>query len=382
MGNVYGWYDPVCYQFSFYAYSNAEIEESILGAYREFVDEMTPYYALWLSMNGRILREQWTEDGCKLALISDAEAFRNDRGAISLERSTRCLKLSLAPGKALANFAVPSRSIEKVWRDEVARFTNLRDCRSIDPTARRDWLFRMMNCPTNDLRGLYFPKRCYVPNEIPLKLSYQRFCSPGTAAYLNEILSDLDILASHSEDMQPQYLHRLCVSIPRCMLDAMNQAFSLQYVWKDRQARLCELFKNSMGYIKMDSCEMGHGSALLSGNGSFIPGFSQYIPDIAWAMCLTDRQVEALGGVEYLKVGQVFHYIEMLKNNNFYLQLTPDISVVMRDASAKLWNIVSPHLRIAPCVAHSIGEVPISFRMGIDYDKLQIDDYGYYYISI
>lgn len=86
--------------------------------------------------------------------------------------------------------------------------------------------------------------------------------------------------------------------------------------------------------------------------------------------------------MEYLKTSQAFYHIEPLKNNKFYLQLTPDISIVTRNEATKLWNIVSPHLQSTPSFFHSIAEVPVSFRMGIDYNKLQIDDYGRYQILI
>lgn len=165
------------------------------------------------------------------------------------------------------------------------------------------------------------------------------------------------------------------------MLDAMNQTFELQSAWKKRLITLCESFENSVGYMKMDACEMNHGAPLLSGSGSLIPGFSQYLPDVAWAMCLTQRQVKSLGGLEYLKTSQVFDRIDALGKCHYYLQLTPDISVVTCNRAAKLWEIASPHLQFLPHGSHSIAEVPVSFHMGVDADQLQIDDCGCYRIS-
>lgn len=165
------------------------------------------------------------------------------------------------------------------------------------------------------------------------------------------------------------------------MEDALNQTFSLQHAWKKRQTALCEIFENSMGYLKMDSRNMNHTSALLSGDGSFMPGFAQYMPGIAWGMCLTKRQVQTLGGIELLRSSNVFYDIEALSNHGCYLQLTADISVVMKNDAGKLWNMVFPHLQIVPHNMHSAGEVPISFRLGIVYDQLQIDNYGCYHIS-
>lgn len=380
MRGLSGWYDPVCYQFYFYAHSNVKIEQSIINAYREFLDELMPCYALWLSMQGRILSKQWTENGCKMVSISTAEELGNYWDSI-LSDTARSMELSLVPGKALANFAVSSRSIAKIWKEQIMHFTNLRALDTVDKTAQKEWICRLMNCPTDDLRKLYFPKRCYMPNDMLLELSYESWSSLDTPAYLNEILKDIDTSAFHSGVFPPQYLHCVRVSVPRYMLDAMNQTFSLQYIWKKRQIILCEMFENSVGYMKMDACEMKHGSSLLSGSGSIIPGFSHYMPDIAWGMCLTKRQVQTLGGIEHLRNSHVFYDVEALSNQKCYLQLTPDISVVMKNEAAKLWNIMSPHLRIVPQDLHSIGEVPISFRLGIEDGKLHMDDYGNYYIS-
>lgn len=380
MSSISIWYDPVCYQFFFYAYSNEKTECSIMNTFREFLEELTPFYSLWLSMNGRIMSQQWTESGCKVVSISDTGALV-DYGDSIASYTGKSIKLSLIPGKALANYTVPSRCVEKQWKEQIMRYTNLREIDTIDKAAQKEWLHNLLNCPTDDLRGLYFPKGCFMPNDIPLKLYYERFCSLDTPAYMNEIVKDIDISPSHSDSIQPQYLHRMYVSIPRYMLDVMNQTFNLQFVWKERMTRLCCIGENSIGYMKMDACEIRRGSPLLSGSGAFIPSFSQYLPDVAWAMCLTKKQVAALGGMEYLKGSQVFHHMEALKNGKVYLQLTPDISIVTKNEACKLWNTVSPHLQATPYFTHSIGEVPVSFRIGIDRSKLRIDGFGRYQVT-
>lgn len=381
MSSVSGWYDPICYQFFFYACSDIETEPSIIDACGEFFDEMIPYYALWLSMEGRVLGRYWTEFGCRVTTISNVEALENYADSISAEK-IRSLELSLVPGKAFANFAVPGRSIPKAWKNQVMHFTDLRKLEAIDKASQKEWLHALMNCPTDDLRGMYFPKKCLMPKDMLLKITYESFCSLGTAAYVNEILKDIGFSATHSDEQQPLYIHRMHVSIPRFMLDAMNQTFELQSAWKKRLTTLCESFENSVGYMKMDACEMNHSARLLTGSGSLIPGFSQYLPDVAWAMCLTLRQAESLGGLDYLMGNQVFHDIVALGNHKLYLQLTPDISVVTSSDAAKLWKITSPHLQFLQHSFHSIAEVPVSFRMGVDTDQLQVDDYGCYRMGI
>ncbi len=168
------------------------------------------------------------------------------------------------------------------------------------------------------------------------------------------------------------------VSIPRYMLVKMNLSFSLQEQWAKRLQSLCGMFDKSVGYMKMDACDLLHAPSILSGNGSFYPGFSRRIPDTAWAMCFTGSQIDALGGLEFLQNSQLFHHIEPLANGSVYLQLTSDISNVTKDKAAMLWQLISPQLETTPVCWHDACEVPMSFRLGIQRDQLQVDQYGQY----
>ena len=191
-----------------------------------------------------------------------------------------------------------------------------------------------------------------------------------------------EIAPSDSDEAEPRYLHRVNVSVPRFMLDATDQPFTLQSAWKKRLSALCESFEYSTGCMKMDVFELGHGSPLLTGNGRFFPGFTNYLPDIAWGMCLTDKQVQALGGIEYLKDTQAFHDIEILGNNKFFLQHTPDISIVTKEEAKNLCFLASPRMNALPNFSRCIAEPPVSFRMDIDSDQVQMTDYGYYSIQM
>ena len=372
MGNVSGWYDPICYQFSFYAMSDQEVLQPLADACRQFAEDLAPYHALWLSLNGRLLGETWTENGCRITMISDANTLERYRESLSPHTYNRC-ELSVIPGKVLTHFAVSARSIDKTWKGQVARFTDLKQYETIDREELKEWLYQLMNCPTDNLRGIYFPKRCFMPGEVPLKLSYACWNAKQKPAYMDEILQD-----GFGNALQTQYLHCIRVSIPRYVLDAMNQTFLLQYAWKERLATLCNMFENGVGIIKMDACEINHSSPILTGSGSFIPGFSRYLPDVSWAMCLTKRQADSLGGVEYLRSMKSFHDVQVLKNGNVYLQLTSNISLTTKAEAAKLWQIVSNHLRMKQYNCYSIGEVPMSFRFGLECSQLQMGDLGQY----
>lgn len=374
------WYDPVCYQFFFYTFSNLNKEQSLLEACKEFVADLMPFYDMWISKNGWIWVEEGMERGFRSRKISTTDALEKYRETI-ISNEPRSLKLSLLPAKILGKFAAPGRSIAKAMKDQVENFTDLRKLDAIDKNAQKEWFYHLMTCPTDDLRGLFFPKRCYFPREMFLNLTYETWSSQGTAAYINELLKDVDMAVSDSGVPEPYYLHRIHVSIPRFMLDAMDQPFSLQSTWKKRMITLCEPFENSVGYMKMDVCDLKHWPSILSGSGRFLPGFSDYLPDIAWGMCLTKKQVQALGGIERLRDTCIFHDVETLRNGKLYLQHTQDISIVTKKEAVKLWNLLSHYLRYRPHCSYSVGETPVSFRMGIDYDKLQMNDYGEYTIS-
>lgn len=383
MSSISGWYDPVCYQFFFYAVSDKNGEPFIVKACEAFMDELKPFYSLWISKGGKILGRNkiLADNGCYMKMPSSTEELEIYRNTVS-SNELRYLELSPVPGKALAKFAAPGRSIAKATKDQMIQFTDMRKLREVDKTAQKEWLLNLLNCPTDDLRGLFFPKKCFRSDLNFLHLTYKSWSTSETVAYINDILKDIDIAPSDSDEAEPRYLHRVNVSVPRFMLDAMDQPFTLQAAWKKRLSALCESFEYSTGYMKMDVFELGHGSPLLTGNGRFFPGFSNYLPDIAWGMCLTDKQIQALGGIEHLRDTQVFHDIEVLENNKFFLQHTPDISIVTKEEAAKLWNIVSAHMNVKPHSSHCVGEPPVSFRMDINSDQVQMTDYGYYSIQM
>ena len=151
-------------------------------------------------MNGGLLGQQGTEDGCKMTTISDENDLDRFRNSISYPTCSKC-KIYAAPGKALANFAVSTRNIDKMWKEQIAKFTDLKHLEMVDKAEQKQWLYRLMSCPTDDLRGIYFPKRCFMPGEIPLKVSYSCWSSLEKLAYMERILQDND-----GADSQPEYL--------------------------------------------------------------------------------------------------------------------------------------------------------------------------------
>lgn len=379
MANASGWYDPVSYQFYFFAVDDQEISEDLLIAYRQFVEDLAPFYRTWLEKGGRLIGNLGSEWQSKIQMIFNEDDFAKHQDSLSTHENGSC-SISPVSGKALACFATPARNIPKAWRDQASRYTDFRQLSAINKSEQKEWLYHLINCPTDDLRGIYFPKRSFVPGHIPFILSLSCDHTQNRLAYADKMLQDVVPVVSDSDINGTQCFHRLHVSIPRYILDSMDQSFTLQSKWKMRLTTLSQKFKNSVGYMKMDACTLKYHSPVLTGNGNFILGFSQYLPDIAWAMCLTKYQVAALGGLEYLRQIQLFHHIEALSNGNVCLQLTPDISFTSRNEASRLWTIVAPHLRTVPYNSNSIADVPASFRLGLERDQLQMKECGQYRI--
>ena len=376
MGNSTGWYDPVCYQFYFCAVGDEEAPQSLIDAGRRFAEEMSECYALWLSLGGRVLGQSWRGYPCRMDMILSEDDMERFRDLLSVP-DYDCWELTLIPGKTLARFAAPTRSIDRTWRDQTAKFTDMKQFETADRAEQAAWYCRQMTCPTDDLRGVWFPKSCFVPGHLPLGISYMRCSAEGTLAYVGEILRDCDRGAKRAS-----YLYILRASVPRYFLDALNRPFAMQNAWRERLEALCGSFENAMGTLKMDACELEHGSPVLTGNSSFIPGFSQYLPDLAWGTALTRRQIDALGGVEALRETNVFREIHVLANGNAFLQLTSDISQMTKAEAAGLWRVAAPHLRTVQSCAWSVGDVPPSFRWGFEPERFQMDDYGQYRIQM
>ena len=376
MGNSTGWYDPVCYQFYFCAVGDEEAPQILIDAGRRFAEEMTECYAPWLSLGGRVLGQSWRGYPCRMDIILSEDDLERFRDLLSVPDYDRW-ELTLTPGKTLARFAAPARSIDRAWRDQAAKFTDIRQFETVDRAEQAAWYCQQMTCPTDDLCGVWFPRSCFVPGHLPLGISYMRCSVEERLAYVDEILSDCERDAG-----RPRYLYILRASIPRYFLDALNQPFALQNAWRERLEALCGSFENAAGTLKMDACELGHGAPVLTGNGSFIPGFSKYLPDLAWGMALTQWQIDALGGVAALRETNAFHEINVLANGNAFLQLTPDISLVKKAEAAGLWRVVAPHLRMVQSCAWSVGDVPPSFRWGFEPEQFQMNDYGQYQIQI
>ena len=133
------WYDPVCYQFFFYAVSDKNGEPSIQKACEEFMDELNPFYSLWILKGGRVLGERklLMRSGNYGNVISSDEELAMYRNNIS-SSELRGLEVSPVPGRTLAKFAAPGRSIAKATKEQAIQFTDMRKLKEVDKAAQRN----------------------------------------------------------------------------------------------------------------------------------------------------------------------------------------------------------------------------------------------------
>lgn len=383
MSSVSGWQDPICYQFSFYAITRESACDALMNAYCEFAREMEPYYAQWIAFGGRILsRIHRPVNGYLMNELHDEDGLHQHFDQLMKLPADVLdeIEVSPVPSKTPRQFAASARVLDKQWKEDAVRFTDLKQIGSIDKEEQLEWLERLMNCPSDDLRRLCFPKKCFMSGSIPFSMQYQSMDAAGTLAYAAETLQESGVLLKAGDSGKNWFIHRLSISLPRYLLDNMGQTFSFQDAWKERLIQLAGMFETCVGSIKMDCYTDGRCHPLRTGCGNFKLGFSKRIHDLGWGICLTQNQVQLLGGLEAIQNSQVFSCVERLQNGGAYLQLTPDVSVVPQEKTRALWKLISPYIDLVEYGMNSMGNVPPSMRLGVPRESLDLDGLGQYRI--
>ena len=54
MKNKTKWFDPICYQFSFYLLGKKDEAWNPVEATKPFFEELIPYYNLWIALQGTV----------------------------------------------------------------------------------------------------------------------------------------------------------------------------------------------------------------------------------------------------------------------------------------------------------------------------------------
>lgn len=381
MKNNTKWYDPICYQFSFYFLRKKTESFDPVEIAKPFWEELTPYFHLWMDLQGRVIVQSTSSDGTLVNSAKNHESFCDSWNI--LERRSGMLnsyEIALVPDKTRSRFAVSAKTLSKELRQEVLRYIDIEEFATLNASQRAERLCEILNCPTEDLAGLYFPQGFFETKGIPLKIYFSRFDYPNpllsrmceseeTSAFANDQTSN--------DEMNLYYIH---ISLPRCMINYANRTFDLQHKWEKRMLLLCDTFESSFGFIKMDRYKTESVFPLFTGNGWFIPKFEMGIPDVAWGICLERHQAEGLNFFSNEHHFSLFDKILRLENGHLYLRLTPDVSIIPKSKVKELWRLFFPQLCISDYSINNIRDVPVSFRLGIDSENLQVNENGYYRI--
>lgn len=380
MSGYSGWFDPICYQFYFYNVNSIGFAPEMNMAYRSFLEEIKPCCEHWISSSEKLLLKiHDAKDGYLVRKISDLEDVNYSLNSISNidieDQSVDEIKLSLCSSKIPRQFSTPSKDIQPDWKKNVMYYMSCKNWSAIGEKEQREWLYKILNCSPEDLEKCCFPSKCFASGSETFVLHHKCISLNGNVAYANEILKESGI--EQNKDMFVEYIY---VSIPRYLLKHMNLSFDLQDQWKNRLKQLSSTFKISVGGIKADCFRPCRATSLSTINGNYRLGFSERIPDIGWGMCITEKQINSLNKSDALF--DCLYQVDLLKNGNVYLQLTPSVCMVQVENVQKLWKLVSKKIQLIEYMDYSACEVPNSMQMGIELENLCIDEFGYYSFKI
>ena len=184
------------------------------------------------------------------------------------------------------------------------------------------------------------------------------------------MLADYRLLAIH-------------VSIPRFWFRGEDVAFPFQNNWTKRLKELCGTHGTSIGSVKADIMYSPiRDHPLYNCQKTFSIGFRSRIGEIGWAMCMSDSQAELLGGLEKLRTNAGFDVVEQVPDEHVYAQLSPKISVIPLSKLVLQWTAIEHHLSVSDHQMHSILDIPISLRLGIQSHNIEFVDDGTYCIHL
>ncbi len=344
------WFDPACYRMRFLYFGQETYLPALHEAFGELLTAALPCWEKWLSASPGFMAFGCPPVGRTyddlLKCLPQLCRIREAQQEVFLRVEARAM-----PPK----FAVPLRSIDKAWRVEAEAFLSEDPAKDPDGILRK--LHRILNCPSDDLRGFPFPKRAFKPSDSRMSVSYTAV--PWRGIFVGP---DSPVLCTQ---------HEVAISIPRMVLDAMEMAFPFQEAWQKLLCRLCERFLGGMGCIELDTAS----SDVLPAFGPLtpleMPG-SRCIPGTAWGMALSPQQAVQLPPRETLLASGVFRAVVPLDGGGLYLQLTEDVSCVSRAASAAQWRLLAPYLYFDPYATGSFYDTPASMRLGLSLEEVEL----------
>ena len=90
--------------------------------------------------------------------------------------------------------------------------------------------------------------------------------------------------------------------------------------------------------------------------------------------------MDLLGGVEKIQSNAGFDIVEQVSNEHVYAQLTPELANIPQDKLLLQWTAIEPYLSVANDNLHSILDIPIALRLGIQSRNIELTEYEMYRI--
>lgn len=152
MKNKTKWFDPICYQFSFYLLGKKDEAWNPVEATKPFFEELIPYYNLWIALQGTVMVSGTTSTGEWIRIAKNSEMLHDFHN--KLEQQSHALhsfEITLVPDKTQLKFAVSVKALSKEWRQEVLQYTDLDDSITLGTPQKTTWLCQMLNCGSSHL---------------------------------------------------------------------------------------------------------------------------------------------------------------------------------------------------------------------------------------
>lgn len=114
MKNKTKWFDPICYQFSFYLLGKKDEAWNPVEATKPFFEELIPYYNLWIALQGTVMVSGTTSTGEWIRIAKNSEMLHDFHN--KLEQQSHALhsfEITLVPDKTQLKFAVSVKALSK-----------------------------------------------------------------------------------------------------------------------------------------------------------------------------------------------------------------------------------------------------------------------------
>ena len=378
MTRRYRWYDPISYQFSYSCICESQNSlQHLLNVYLSIIDDVKDYLLREIE-GGRTF--QGTTSKTVFPMIRTAEDLAIYRKHLCLFGSKPLTHASLFSQGFVARDAVPAKEIEPDWKHAVELLTGNDQSIELPAGQRQQLLQQFMNGFSDESCTEAFPSRCFPPSFTPFFMEIRALRCQTKEEY--ELFRESGIV--REEDSSKLFsFYRLYVihaSIPRSWF-RHESAFPLQDKWIKRLKELCSLHRISAGSIKADImyCLL-RDDPLYTYQRTFKIGFCKRIGDIGWALCMSKEQMDLLGGVEKIQSNAGFDIVEQVSNEHVYAQLTPELANIPQDKLLLQWTAIEPYLSVANDNLHSILDIPIALRLGIQSRNIELTEYEMYCI--